>query len=106
MITLQEPVVQIRFVSDEGFADAINLSLADHAALKDGDIEAIAQQRLAGWKTFVAEQSTKPTVEPTADELTAQLAQIAEDRAQLDILKAELTDKLNSAPAEVMDMRV
>lgn len=107
MITIQDPVVQVRFTSDEGYSDAINLSLEDHAALKDGDLLGIAAQRVADWKSFVTEQSMKVSPEPTDEEIQAQLAQIIEDRQQLNILEADLKAKLSSdvitiQPAEIL----
>lgn len=97
-ITLLPSIVQIRFtvVDTDGvpYTDAVNLTMDEHANLKPGDIEAIAQQRHADWKAFVFEQSNKPTPEPTKEDLQAQLAEIQINEEQLAIVKQELQQKL------------
>lgn len=61
-IVTDSPVVRIEFsVTDEAgeFRDAITLPFDEYLHYTQKDIDAIADQRHADWKAFVAAQSAK-----------------------------------------------
>lgn len=103
MITIQDPVVQVRFTvaEDDGsnpFGDAVNLTVAEHAALKPGDIEIVAQKRYTNWKSFVFAQSNLPPEILTKEDIQMQLDEIVINRLSLDSTEQELLAKLDTAP--------
>lgn len=86
--------VLIRRDTPQGrFQDAIYLSVAEFEALKDEEIEALKDARVAGWMAAVDAAKTAPRYEPTKAELEA-------EKASLEAQVAEVNAKLAAAEAE------
>lgn len=86
-MAIQKMVVyEVRFPD---FHDALRYTEAEAAALSEADVEAAAQKRYDDWVAFVAEQSSKPPVKPTKEELEARKEELVAEVAKVEAQIAE-----------------
>ena len=98
-ITTNSPVIRIEFAVVEGdnvFCDALNLTQAEYDALKPGELEERQAVRFANWKQNVAVASVRV---PTTEEIEAQIAQLDEQKAELEAVKVDLVAKVGKVKA-------
>ena len=95
----QQIMVQIRFQEDVNikgmnlqYSDALYYAPDVYAAMKQSDIDAVKAQRVAAWVDVVT-NPPKP-VEPTKEELIAQIAAMDEQKVSLEAQKAEIQAKI------------
>lgn len=88
MASFNEDVcVQVRISRDtpQGrFQDAIYLPIAEFEAMKDEDIEALKDERVAGWLSAVEAAKQRPIEKPTRAELEEAKARALAEVAEID----------------------
>lgn len=92
-------MIQVRFSEQTEigeFNDALYFTEEEFAGLKPEDIEIAAKSRVANWTEAVAAASKVVAVEPTVEELEAEVAQVQMEIDRLTAYKTERTAVLSA----------
>jgi hypothetical protein len=82
------------------FNDALYFVPSEMAALTEADILAAKKARSDNWQAFVLEQSSKPPVKPTKEELEARKVELVAEVARVDAQLAEAVAIGDAEPIE------
>lgn len=97
-VVTDETRVSIPFTATDGvyeLNDAIVLTKEQFDSITDEELQALKESRFNNYKTSVIEASNKEPVEPTAEELQAELAQVIASKEAIELREQEIISQLD-----------